>query len=85
MAKSFTDVGLDVHKDTVAVALPKRACGERCASMADPQYACRLEGTAVKQLELPRGPSNAAAGAREKTRSLQQGFGAETELCSRAE
>ena len=34
MEKRITYVGLDVHKDTIAVALAERANGAKCVSMA---------------------------------------------------
>jgi hypothetical protein len=34
MEQHIIYVGLDVHKDTIAVRLPRRASEERCASMA---------------------------------------------------
>ena len=33
MTKSITYVGLDVHKDTIAVALAEAGLREKCASM----------------------------------------------------
>jgi hypothetical protein len=34
MEQPITDVGLDVHKETIAVALAEAACGVTCASTA---------------------------------------------------
>ena len=49
MAKPITYVGLDVHKDTIAVALAASACGEKCARVEIDIGNCFKEGRATQQ------------------------------------